>query len=101
MSPFVVAEIAARVARIDPTLSAGRAAARLIAIGHCLSGIAGEHETGRAALDLLLEGAALCSAAATNVRFAAAVADVGRAGGPMSAACGPSAHELHPALSEV
>jgi hypothetical protein len=80
MAPFVEAEILARLARIDPALGAGRAAVRLIAIGHCLAAIAAERSGAAAALDLLLEGAAVCLAAAATERFAAALAE--------GAACG-------------
>ena len=75
MPPFVEAEIVARLTRIDPALGARRAAARLIAIGYCLAEVAGARSGAAAALDLLLEGAALCSAAAATERFAAALAE--------------------------
>jgi hypothetical protein len=75
MAPFVEGEIITRLARIDPALGAGRAATRLIAIGHRLAAIAAERNGAIVALDLLLEGAAVCSAAATTERFAAALAE--------------------------
>ena len=84
MPPFVEAEVSARLARIDPALGAGRAATRLIAIGHCLAAVAAEGNRATAALDLLLEGAAVCSAAAATEQFAAALAEGGASTSPAS-----------------
>ncbi len=64
MNSFVTSEITAREARIDPALNAVRAGQRLIAIGQSLALAVGDWRGRLSALDLLLEGAAVCSVAA-------------------------------------
>ncbi|HUC09827.1 MAG TPA: hypothetical protein VL985_05310 [Stellaceae bacterium] len=68
MHSFVETEIIAREARIDPELDATRAGQRLIAIGQALTLAGGDLNCNLSALDLLLEGAAVCSVAVSAER---------------------------------